>query len=59
MPPIGLCTTEQIVVDCIELMSTGEMPATHEAVVRVVKLVAISERMVVDGSFARQVKRKL
>ena len=56
-----LCAAEDAIVDCIDMIATMPVePVTHGgAVDKVVKLVAISERMEVDSSFARQVKRKL
>ena len=57
-----LCAAEDLVVECIEVITdtaSPPAPATHEAVGRVFKLVAVSERMAVDSSFARQVRKKL
>ena len=51
-----LYALEDRCADCIEVMATEA--ATHPAVDRVVKMVQLSERMKVDESFARQLRRK-
>jgi hypothetical protein len=47
---------EDCIVDCIEAMPTAV--ATDRVVEKVIRMVAVSERVLVDATFARQVKRK-
>ncbi len=51
-----VCTIEDAVADCIELMPATA--STVPAVANVLKMVALSERIAADGSFARQLRRK-
>lgn len=48
---------EDIVADCVEVMSTGGFVG-DPVIGEVVKMVALSERIVGDMSFARQLRRK-
>jgi hypothetical protein len=48
---------EDIVADCVEVMSTGGFVG-GPVIGEVVKMVALSERIVGDMSFARQLRRK-
>ena len=47
---------EDCIVDCIEAMPTAV--ATDRVVEKVIRMLAVSERVSVDATFARQVKRK-
>ena len=51
-----LYVLEDTIADCAEVMST--MPASHVAVERVLRMVALGETMKADESFARQLRRK-
>jgi len=48
---------EDVVADCVEVMSTGGFVG-DPLIGEVVKMVALSERIVGDMSFARQLRRK-
>ena len=47
---------EDTIADCIEVLGTGDV--RDHAVDQTLRMVALSEKMKVDGSFARQVRRK-
>ena len=51
-----LCVLEDAIADCAEVMLA--MPASHAAVERVLRMVALGETMKADESFARQLRRK-
>jgi chromosome segregation ATPase len=51
-----LDTIEDIIADLIEAMPT--MLASHSTAERVLKMVLLSEKMAVDGSFARQLRTR-
>ena len=50
-------TVEDIIADCVEVMAAGSYVG-GAVVAEVVKIVALSERIHADGSFARQLRRK-
>jgi hypothetical protein len=49
-------TVEDAVADCVELMPATA--STVPAVDNMVRIIALSERITADGSFARQLRRK-
>ena len=51
-----LYAAEDTVVDCIEALPHAAV--TDRSVEKVIRMVAVSERVSVDASFARQVRRK-
>jgi hypothetical protein len=51
---------EDIVIDCLELLSKAPTtPATDGVVEKAVTMVVLSEKIVVDGLLARQLRRKV
>ena len=52
-----VCTVEDIIADCVQVMASGAFVGDN-VVAEVVKIVALSERIQTDLSFARQLKRK-
>lgn len=53
-----LYSLEDSVVDCIEKMSEAGASARDAAVEKVIKMIAISEKVQADGTLARQLRRK-
>jgi hypothetical protein len=51
-----LCKLEDTVADCIEVLPTADV--REHVVDQVVRMVRLSEKMAIDGSLARQLRRK-
>ena len=51
-----LCKLEDTVADCIEVLPTADV--REHVVDQVVRMMRLSEKMAIDGSLARQLRRK-
>lgn len=54
-----LFVVEDIIADCVEVMAAGSFVGDAAVVGEVAKIVALNERIKVDLSFARQLRRKV